>query len=114
MTSSIVALVKTIQDYFKYRNSKPSFVFGGFSFSTQFYANRTALLHHRRKRCCNPALCIIIAAIALIVGLSAPRKADTCIYNQTFDRWECCKEITSTPTGQQCATGQKVTMLINP
>ena len=114
MITSIRALIHTIQDYIKYRNSKPRFIFGSFSFANQFRANYISIRHHRCKYCCTPMACFIIGVIALIVGLSAPRKADTCIYNQTFDRWECCKEITSTPTGQQCATGQKVTMLINP
>lgn len=114
MTSSIAALVKTIQDYFKYRNSKPSFVFGGFSFATQFYANRTAIRHHRRKRCCDPIACIVIVATAFLAGLAIPRKSNTCVFNQTFGQWECCKDVINTASGPQCAVGQQVSILVNP
>lgn len=114
MITSILALIQTIRDYFKYHRSKPSFIFGNFSFAKELRANYFSIKHHRCKYSCTPLMCFIIAVIAFLVGLSAPRKADTCIYNPSFDRWECCKKTVSTPDGPQCAVGQKVSILVNP
>ena len=114
MTSSIVALVKTIRDCFKYNNSRPRYVFGKFTWRNQFLLNRMAVRNRFRKYRCGIPTCIIIAIVAFLVGLSTLRKPDACIYNQTFDRWECCKEIINTPNGPQCAVGQTLSILIHP
>ena len=59
---------------------------------------------------------MVLAGVGVVYQARPPnRRGDTCIFNDTFDRWECCARVERDSSGTvRCAPDHPVRLLTPP